>query len=62
MNSAQEYAKAAAQLTKFANAVKPPAGAEYREARELATYHLKSAASKLRQVAEHLAAKESMLP
>lgn len=59
MNTAQEFAKFAIEAGQMAEKIKPVDGDLYANARKLAQYHLNSAASQARQIAEALAKKEN---
>ncbi len=58
MNTAKETARIATQVGQLADSVKPPEGDPYTHSRNLAIFHLRAAASLLRQIAEARAAKE----
>lgn len=59
MKTAQDCFKLAAQMTKAAELVRPHDSQQYREAFALVEYHLKSGATKLREVGEHITAREN---
>ena len=56
--TAKDAAQTAAKITEFADAAKPADDDSYREKRQLIRYHLLSAATHTREIAEALAQKE----
>jgi hypothetical protein len=58
MKTAQEYAKTAAQIGQLAVLMKPADDDPYGQARKLIQFHLQSAATKTREIAEAIASKE----
>jgi hypothetical protein len=58
MNTAKEFASAAANMGLLAIQFKPDDSDPYAQSRKLIQYHLVAAASKTREIAEALAQKE----
>lgn len=59
MKTANDLAQAAIQIGQLADRMKPAETDPYAQARKLIQYHLISAASKTRQLAEAIAAKDA---
>lgn len=59
MKTAAEFAKAAAAIGNLAVLMKPEDADPYAQARKLIQYHLQSAATKTRELAEAMAARET---
>ena len=59
MTTAKEFASAAANMQQLADQVKPDTTGRHFEIRQMIVYHLRSAASKMRAVAEDLAKTEA---
>lgn len=57
MTTPNDFARAAAQIGQLAQAMKPEDADPYAQQRKLIQYHLLSAASKTREIAEALAQK-----
>jgi len=60
MTTAKEFAAAAANMGLLATQFKPDDSDPYAQVRKLIQFHLMSAASKARQIAEALAEKENI--
>lgn len=58
MKTAQDFARAAVQMGRAAEQMKPADTDPYAQARKLIQYHLLSAAKHTREIAESMAAKE----
>jgi hypothetical protein len=59
MTTAKEFASAAANMGLLAEQVKPDTTGRHFEIRQMIVYHLRSAASKMKAVAEDLAKTEA---
>ena len=58
MQSAKDFAQAAAQMGLLATQFKPDDSDQYAQTRKLIQYHLISAANKAREIAERMAQQE----
>ena len=59
LQTAKEFASAAVNMQQLADQMKPDTTGRHFEIRQMIVYHLRSAASKMRAVAEDLAKKEA---
>lgn len=58
MTTAKDFAKVATQIGQIADLLRPPDSDPHAQARNLIVFHLRSAATKAREIAEAKASKE----